>query len=160
MPSELLKPYDARMMRGYPPSPRINHVANDDEECSAGGTRPDSRSSLPLIAWQGVHDRSQETSLYCRTHRLGFCRRVSQCLNPKTFLMCNWYSPARRFLVTLWMRTVTSGTGRFIPLRRRRPGSARGGKEAPSGSDLQGQDAAVHRDGGQTGRKADAANAI
>ena len=32
--SELLKPYDARMMRAYPVSPRINHVANDDQECS------------------------------------------------------------------------------------------------------------------------------
>ena len=33
--SELLKPYDARPMRCYPISTRINHVANDDEECSA-----------------------------------------------------------------------------------------------------------------------------
>jgi putative SOS response-associated peptidase YedK len=33
--SELLKPYDARLMRCYPVSTRINHVANDDEECNA-----------------------------------------------------------------------------------------------------------------------------
>jgi putative SOS response-associated peptidase YedK len=33
--SDLLKPYDARLMRCYPISTRINHVANDDEECSA-----------------------------------------------------------------------------------------------------------------------------
>jgi putative SOS response-associated peptidase YedK len=33
--SELLKPCDARMMRCYPVSNRINHVANDDEQCSA-----------------------------------------------------------------------------------------------------------------------------
>ena len=33
--SELLKPYDSRLMRCYPISTRINHVANDDEECSA-----------------------------------------------------------------------------------------------------------------------------
>ena len=33
--SELLKPYDARLMRCYPVGTRINHVANDDEECSA-----------------------------------------------------------------------------------------------------------------------------
>lgn len=33
--SELLKPYDARQMRCYPVSTRINHVANDDRECSA-----------------------------------------------------------------------------------------------------------------------------
>ena len=32
--SKLLKPCDARLMRAYPISPRINHVANDDEECS------------------------------------------------------------------------------------------------------------------------------
>jgi putative SOS response-associated peptidase YedK len=30
---ELLKPCDARQMRCYPVSTRINHVANDDEEC-------------------------------------------------------------------------------------------------------------------------------
>jgi putative SOS response-associated peptidase YedK len=33
--SELLKPYDARLMRCYPVSSRVNSVANDDEECSA-----------------------------------------------------------------------------------------------------------------------------
>jgi putative SOS response-associated peptidase YedK len=32
--SALLKPYDARLMRCYPVSTRINQVANDDEECS------------------------------------------------------------------------------------------------------------------------------
>ena len=32
--SELLKPYDARLMRCYPVNTRINNVANDDEECS------------------------------------------------------------------------------------------------------------------------------
>ena len=33
--SEMLKPYDAGQMRCYPVSTRINHVANDDSECSA-----------------------------------------------------------------------------------------------------------------------------
>jgi putative SOS response-associated peptidase YedK len=32
--SEMLKPYDVRKMRSYPVSPRVNHVANDDAECS------------------------------------------------------------------------------------------------------------------------------
>jgi putative SOS response-associated peptidase YedK len=32
--SEMLKPFDARLMRSFPVSTRINHVANDDEECS------------------------------------------------------------------------------------------------------------------------------
>jgi putative SOS response-associated peptidase YedK len=33
--SELLRPCDPRLMRCYPVSTRINHVANDDEACSA-----------------------------------------------------------------------------------------------------------------------------
>lgn len=33
--SELLKPYDARLMRSYPVSARVNSVANDDAECAA-----------------------------------------------------------------------------------------------------------------------------
>jgi putative SOS response-associated peptidase YedK len=32
--SELLKPYNAHLMRCYPVSTRINHALNDDEECS------------------------------------------------------------------------------------------------------------------------------
>ena len=32
--SDLLKPCDARLIRGYPVSTRINNVANDGEECS------------------------------------------------------------------------------------------------------------------------------
>lgn len=32
--TELLKPYDARRMRCYPVGSRVNHVGNDDEECS------------------------------------------------------------------------------------------------------------------------------
>ena len=38
--SDLLKPYDARLMRRYPVSARINHVANDDEECTAPWNSP------------------------------------------------------------------------------------------------------------------------
>lgn len=33
--SHLLKPFDARLMRCYPVSARVNQVANDDAECSA-----------------------------------------------------------------------------------------------------------------------------
>jgi len=32
--SDLLKPYDARLMRSFPVSPRVNSVVNDDAECS------------------------------------------------------------------------------------------------------------------------------
>jgi putative SOS response-associated peptidase YedK len=33
--SELLKPGNARIMRSYPVSTRVNQVVNDDAECSA-----------------------------------------------------------------------------------------------------------------------------
>jgi putative SOS response-associated peptidase YedK len=32
--SEMLKPYDARLMRSYPVSSRVNRPENDDEGCS------------------------------------------------------------------------------------------------------------------------------
>ncbi len=32
--SEVLKPYDTKMMPCYPVSSRVNHVANDDAECA------------------------------------------------------------------------------------------------------------------------------
>jgi putative SOS response-associated peptidase YedK len=32
--SEMLKPYDARLMRCYPVSTRVKQAANDDEECA------------------------------------------------------------------------------------------------------------------------------
>jgi putative SOS response-associated peptidase YedK len=44
--SELLKPFDARLMRCYPVSSRINHVANDDEECSRAFELVDKQSRL------------------------------------------------------------------------------------------------------------------
>jgi putative SOS response-associated peptidase YedK len=44
--SELLKPYDARLMRSYPISTRINHVANDDEDCSRAVEHADMQSGL------------------------------------------------------------------------------------------------------------------
>jgi len=43
---DLLKPYDARLMRSYPVSPRINNVANDDGECSAPAETIQTQSSL------------------------------------------------------------------------------------------------------------------
>jgi putative SOS response-associated peptidase YedK len=44
--SELLKPYDARLMRCYPISSRINSVANDDEECSAAVELAETQSRM------------------------------------------------------------------------------------------------------------------
>jgi putative SOS response-associated peptidase YedK len=31
---DCLKPFDARLMRKYPVSPRVNRPENDDEECA------------------------------------------------------------------------------------------------------------------------------
>jgi len=44
--SELLKPYDAKFMGCYPVSTRINHVANDDEECSRPVEITEAQNSL------------------------------------------------------------------------------------------------------------------
>jgi putative SOS response-associated peptidase YedK len=44
--SELLRPFDARLMRCYPVSTRINSVVNDDEECSAPVELADVQNSL------------------------------------------------------------------------------------------------------------------
>ena len=44
--SEMLKPYDARWMRCYPISTRINHVVNDDEGCSASVELAEIQSGL------------------------------------------------------------------------------------------------------------------
>ena len=46
--SELLKPYDAKAMGCYPVSARINHVANDDEECSRCVVIADAQNRLFL----------------------------------------------------------------------------------------------------------------
>lgn len=44
--TDLLKPYDARQMRCYPISTRINRVANDDAECSAPVELADTQNRL------------------------------------------------------------------------------------------------------------------
>jgi putative SOS response-associated peptidase YedK len=44
--SELLKPYDARLMRCFPVSTRVNHVATDDEECSRRVEPSDTQNRL------------------------------------------------------------------------------------------------------------------
>ena len=44
--SQLLTPYDANAMSSYPVSTRINHVANDDEECSRPVELPKTQNRL------------------------------------------------------------------------------------------------------------------
>jgi len=46
--SHLLKPFDARLMRCYPVSSRVNHVGNDDEDCSRPVVLADSESAFRL----------------------------------------------------------------------------------------------------------------
>jgi hypothetical protein len=46
--SDLLKPFDPQLMRCYPVSSRINHVANDDAECSAPAEVPQPQPNLFL----------------------------------------------------------------------------------------------------------------
>ena len=44
--SELLKPYDVSRMRSYPVSSRVNHVANDDPDCSRPVEPSESQNTL------------------------------------------------------------------------------------------------------------------
>ena len=44
--SELLRPFDARLMRCYPVSSRVNSVINDDEECSRPTAVSDNQQRL------------------------------------------------------------------------------------------------------------------
>jgi putative SOS response-associated peptidase YedK len=44
--TELLKAYDAKSMLCYPVSARVNHVANDDEECSRAVLTADTQTPL------------------------------------------------------------------------------------------------------------------
>ncbi len=41
--AELLRPFDAKLMKRYPVSARINSVSNDDAECAAGINSPSNR---------------------------------------------------------------------------------------------------------------------
>ena len=67
--SNLLKPYDARSMRCYPVSTRLNHVANDDDECSTpDGTLRDSESAI-LMTFMTNEERMQRESNLIATIR-------------------------------------------------------------------------------------------
>jgi hypothetical protein len=57
--SELVTPYEANAMRSYPVSTRINHVANDDEECSRPVVIADAQNRLFL--WKSVMCVARET---------------------------------------------------------------------------------------------------
>jgi putative SOS response-associated peptidase YedK len=46
--SDMLKPFDARLMRSYPVSTRVNHVANDDAQCSTPVELTDPQDGLFL----------------------------------------------------------------------------------------------------------------
>jgi hypothetical protein len=69
--SELLKPCDARLMRCYPISMRINHVVNDDPECCA---------TVELVQIQdrlfcrGVEPGTEHSSIAAGYVRLLYCK--------------------------------------------------------------------------------------
>jgi putative SOS response-associated peptidase YedK len=44
--SQMLKPFDPGQMRCHPISARINHVANDDPECSAPAELTEAQAGL------------------------------------------------------------------------------------------------------------------
>ncbi|MGA8874337.1 MAG: SOS response-associated peptidase [Candidatus Korobacteraceae bacterium] len=50
--AELLRPFDAKLMKRYPVSARINSVSNDDAECAAGINSPSNRPRNAL--WRGT----------------------------------------------------------------------------------------------------------
>jgi hypothetical protein len=47
--SEVMKPFDARLMRCYPVSSRVNSVANDDARCSAPVEFAEAQARLFLV---------------------------------------------------------------------------------------------------------------
>jgi hypothetical protein len=53
--SELLKPCDARSMRCYPVSSRLNSVSNDDPECSAPVELAEVQNRLLCKGTVGLH---------------------------------------------------------------------------------------------------------
>jgi len=60
--SELLKPYAANLMRSYAVSSRVNHVANDDEECS----RPVEITEVHLICSAEVRINTRYENCWSR----------------------------------------------------------------------------------------------
>ena len=55
--------YDARLMRCYSVSTRINNVANDDEECSRRWNSPRFRVGSPCNGTVGLHNQSISRSI-------------------------------------------------------------------------------------------------
>ena len=57
--SEVLRPYDAAQMRCFPVSARVNHVANDDEDCSRAVAVVENQSHLLFFD----HEDSSQAAL-------------------------------------------------------------------------------------------------
>ena len=56
--SELLRPYDAQLMKCYPVTTRVNNVINDDEECSKPAEPAETQGRFVVL----VRSDSLETS--------------------------------------------------------------------------------------------------
>ena len=61
--SELLKPYDASQMQFYPVSSRVNHVTNDDEECSRRVEITEAQNRLFAYRWHRMPSIVAESSV-------------------------------------------------------------------------------------------------
>jgi hypothetical protein len=79
--SELLKPYDARLMRCYPVSTRINHVANEDEECSRPVVLAEIRAHLGAVACQSASAHPSQTWNSGWPHQHNFGMHNSCCID-------------------------------------------------------------------------------
>ena len=67
--SELLKPFDARLMRCYPVSTWINHVVKDDAECSRPVEIAEAQKSAILMTFMTNEERMQRESNLIATIR-------------------------------------------------------------------------------------------
>jgi hypothetical protein len=80
--AEMLKPYDANAMSCYSISTRINHVANDDEECAARvwsscrhALASSSHYALVFIArWAAFDSNLSNRTIQIRTSEIFTCR--------------------------------------------------------------------------------------
>jgi putative SOS response-associated peptidase YedK len=67
--SEPWKPFNARVMRSYPVSTRINHAVNDDEECSAPIELAPSSESIVLLDGDAVRRINSTNRVHQKSRR-------------------------------------------------------------------------------------------
>ena len=92
---ELLKPYDARIVRLYPASTRINHVANEEEECSRSVELADAQNRLFAKGRTSTLDDLARTKYATPAYFIFFFRRhamvsgsrpLPELMSPRCFI--------------------------------------------------------------------------